>query len=48
MIEERWVSYYSEGSRLVGNVFIPPGLAPGEKRPAIVLCHGFTAVRELI
>jgi fermentation-respiration switch protein FrsA (DUF1100 family) len=48
MIEERWVSYYSEGSRLVGNVFIPTGLAPGEKRPAIVLCHGFTAVRELI
>lgn len=48
MTEDRWVSYYSEGSRLVGNLFLPAGLAAGEKRPGIVLCHGFTGVRELI
>jgi fermentation-respiration switch protein FrsA (DUF1100 family) len=48
MIEERWVSYYSEGSRIVGNLFLPAGLADGEKRPGVVLCHGFTGVREMI
>jgi fermentation-respiration switch protein FrsA (DUF1100 family) len=47
MIEERWISFFSEGSRVVGNMFVPAGLRPGEKRPGIVLCHGFTGVRQL-
>jgi uncharacterized protein len=48
MIEERWISFFSEGSRLIGNLFMPSGIKPGEKRPGIVLCHGFTGVRQLM
>ena len=47
MIEERWISFFSEGSRLIGNLFLPAGMQPGEERPGIVLCHGFTGVRQL-
>ncbi|MBI5444081.1 MAG: alpha/beta fold hydrolase [Deltaproteobacteria bacterium] len=45
---QRTVHFYSEGSRLEGDVFLPEGLRAGERRPGIVLCHGFTGVRELI
>ena len=47
MGEERWVSFFSEGVRLIGNLFLPADLQPGERRPGIVLCHGFTGVRQL-
>ena len=47
MGEERWVSFFSEGTRLIGNLFLPADLQPGEQRPGIVLCHGFTGVRQL-
>ena len=41
------VSFYSEGTRLSGDLFLPPDLEPGEKRAGIVLCHGYTGVRDL-
>ena len=41
------VAFYSEGARLVGDVYSPDGLAPGEKRAGIVLCHGYTGVKDL-
>jgi hypothetical protein len=41
------VSFYSEGTRLAGDLFLPDGLASGEKRGGIVLCHGYTGVRNL-
>jgi dipeptidyl aminopeptidase/acylaminoacyl peptidase len=41
------VSFYSEGTRLSGDLFLPDGLASGEKRAGIVLCHGYTGVRNL-
>ena len=47
MVEERWISFFSEGARLIGNLFLPAGLPPGAQRPGIVLCHGFTGVRQL-
>jgi dienelactone hydrolase len=46
-MESRWVTFFSEGSRMVGNLFLPSGMKPREKRPGIVLCHGFTGVRHL-
>jgi len=46
-MEDRWISFFSEGSRLVGNLFLPDGMHAGEQRPGIVLCHGFTGVRQL-
>lgn len=41
------VSFYSEGVKLRGDLFLPGDLKPGERRPAIVLCHGYTGVRSL-
>ncbi len=41
------VSFYSEGVKLDGDLFLPDGLTPGEKRAGIVLCHGYTGVKDL-
>jgi dipeptidyl aminopeptidase/acylaminoacyl peptidase len=41
------VGFYSEGTRLSGDLFLPGGLAAGETRSGIVLCHGYTGVRDL-
>lgn len=41
------VSFYSEGVRLVGDVYYPDDLQPGERRAGIVLCHGYTGVKDL-
>ncbi|MFO1025121.1 MAG: alpha/beta fold hydrolase [Acetobacteraceae bacterium] len=41
------VSFYSEGVRLSGDLFLPEGLKSGDKRAGIVLCHGYTGVRNL-
>jgi|APLak6261679142_1056127.scaffolds.fasta_scaffold00045_38 hypothetical protein len=44
---ERRVELWSEGEKLVGTLRVPDGLAPGEKRPAIVCCQGFSLTREV-
>src|SRR5690349_3742735 len=36
------------GVRLEGDLYLPSGLKAGERRPGIVLCHGFTGPRALI
>jgi hypothetical protein len=41
------VSFYSEGVRLVGDVYCPDDLGPSETRAGIVLCHGYTGVKDL-
>jgi len=44
-MEKRTVNFYSEGTRLEGDLFLPDGMKAGERRPGIVLCHGFTGLR---
>ena len=41
------VTFFSEGVRLVGDVYYPDDLRPGERRAGIVLCHGYTGVKDL-
>lgn len=41
------IHFYSEGHRLVGDLYLPDGLQPGERRAGIVLCHGYTGVKDL-
>jgi uncharacterized protein len=41
------VTFYSEGVKLAGDVFVPADLKPGERRAGIVLCHGYTGVRNI-
>jgi dipeptidyl aminopeptidase/acylaminoacyl peptidase len=41
------VSFFSEGIRLSGDLYLPDDLGSGEKRAGIVLCHGYTGVRNI-
>lgn len=45
---EKAVRFYSEAVPLAGVLFLPDNLAKGETRPGIVLCHGFTAIKEVL
>jgi dienelactone hydrolase len=42
------VAFYSEGCRLSGHLYLPDDRKEAERRPAVVLAHGFTGVKELI
>ena len=44
---KRAVEFYSEGFKLCGDVYTPDGLAPGEQRAGVLLCHGYTGVKDL-
>jgi fermentation-respiration switch protein FrsA (DUF1100 family) len=45
---ENPVRFYSETIPMSGVLFLPDNLAKGEKRAGIILCHGFTAVKEVL
>ena len=44
---KRAIQFYSEGYKLWGDVYSPDNLKPGETRAAILLCHGYTGVKDL-
>ncbi|HIN05687.1 MAG TPA: alpha/beta fold hydrolase, partial [Dehalococcoidia bacterium] len=44
---KREVEFYSEGFKLCGDVYTPDGLKAGEVRAAVLLCHGYTGVKDL-
>ncbi|MDX2158505.1 MAG: alpha/beta fold hydrolase [Hyphomicrobiaceae bacterium] len=41
------ISFYSEGHKLSGDLFLPDDLKPVDRRAGIVLCHGYTGVKDL-
>jgi predicted alpha/beta hydrolase len=41
------VSFFSQGVKLGGDLYLPDDLARGDKRAGIVLCHGYTGVRNI-
>ena len=45
---QKSVQFYSENIDMGGVLFLPDNLTAGETRPGIVMCHGFTAVKEVI
>lgn len=47
-MKQREIHFYSEGCKLVGDYFLPDDMKPGERRPGIVLCHGYSGIRPLI
>jgi fermentation-respiration switch protein FrsA (DUF1100 family) len=47
MANKKAVGFYSEGCRLSADLYLPPGLGPGQRRAGIVLCHGYTGVKDL-
>ena len=42
------VAFFSEGHRLDGLLYRPRDLKPGEERPAVILCAGFTYLKSLV
>jgi fermentation-respiration switch protein FrsA (DUF1100 family) len=46
-IMSKRVTFYSEGVKLAGDLFLPRDLKKGEKRTGVVLCHGYTGIRNL-
>ena len=43
---EQPVSFYSRGLKIAGVLFSPEGLPGAKGRPGVVLCQGFTGVKE--
>ena len=41
------IEFYSEGVKLDGDLFLPNDLKEGEVRAGVVLCHGYTGVKDL-
>ena len=46
-MEKQSVSFYSEGHKLDGDLYLPEGLAAKDIRAGVVLCHGYTGVKDL-
>jgi fermentation-respiration switch protein FrsA (DUF1100 family) len=45
--ERQDVTFKSQGLDCAAWYYVPAGLKPGETRPAIVMAHGFSAVKEM-
>ena len=45
---KREVVFYSEGAKIVADMYVPEQYAEGEKYPVIILCHGFSGIREIL
>lgn len=43
---ERSVEFYCRGERIAALLHLPEGAGPGAALPAIVLCHGYFAIKE--
>jgi predicted alpha/beta hydrolase len=47
MLTER-VHFYSEGARLAGILYLPERAGGEQRKAGIVLCHGFTGIKEFL
>jgi alpha-beta hydrolase superfamily lysophospholipase len=45
---KKGVEFYSEGSLVKGILYLPDNYEENEKPPALLLCHGFAGVKELL
>jgi len=44
-VESRAIQFWSDGTRLAGNLFTPKSAGEGDALPAILLCHGWGGVK---
>jgi fermentation-respiration switch protein FrsA (DUF1100 family) len=42
------VLFYSENCKIVGDLYLPDSIPQDEKLPAVILCHGFSGIREIL
>lgn len=47
-MKNRKVEFYSDGVKLVGTVLVPDDYVQGERRPAVLVCHGRFAIKEWV
>ena len=47
VMKKQPISFYSEGYHLDGDLYLPDGLAETDIRAGVVLCHGYTGVKDL-
>lgn len=47
MIERRPIAFFSDGLRLDGELYVPPGLKAGERRPAVIPLSGYQGLKGL-
>lgn len=45
MIEER-ITFISDGLKLAGIISLPDNMTPNEKRPAMIVLHGFGSTKD--
>jgi uncharacterized protein len=45
--DRRDVTFTSQGLKCAGWYYVPTGLKQGEKRPAVVIAHGYSGVKEM-
>src|SRR6266568_8142588 len=45
--DRRDVTFTSQGLKCAGWYYVPTGLKPEEKRPAVVIAHGYSGVKEM-
>lgn len=45
--ERRDMTFVSQGVKCAGWYYVPAAMKPGERRPAIVMAHGYSGVKEM-
>jgi fermentation-respiration switch protein FrsA (DUF1100 family) len=45
---KKTVKFYSEGQQIAGELYLPDDIQENQKLPAVVLCHGFAGIKELL
>ena len=47
-MQQKLITYYSEGEVIVGDLYMPDGLDLTRRHPAILQCQGFTGIRDMV
>jgi len=42
------VVFYSESCKIIGDLYLPDNLPQAAKLPVVILCHGFSGIREIL
>jgi dipeptidyl aminopeptidase/acylaminoacyl peptidase len=42
------LEFYSDGSKIAADYYLPDGYQSGTKIPAVLLCHGFAGIKEFL
>lgn len=46
-MQQRRISFFSDGLRLDGDLYLPDDLAPGERRPGVITCSGYQGLKVI-